>query len=351
MALTDEIDYPSRGDDAVKTMLIGGALLFAAVLINFVGSLLTIILIGFLLLPFAFIPQLLTQGYLVRVLDDTIDGGVEPPVWDDWADTFVDGLKLFVVVLAYSLPLVVLSVIFALLFAGLSVGAGSGGDAGGALAGVSVVLGLVLGLVALVLGLAVAYLVPVGLCGMVHDDAIGGAFDLDRLREVGTSREYAVAWGAGALIIVVGGGVAQLLIVVLVGFPLLFAAQVLAFRFFARGYADALDLDVAPAGATSATAASGTTATGVPDPDPLKTDTLGAERPAEVEGSETDADTEHAADSVDESGDGVPGASAEAETAESEMPDAAPSTDDSSDAEEESLDDTESEDADTRDRD
>ncbi|MEF8818140.1 MAG: DUF4013 domain-containing protein [Haloferacaceae archaeon] len=274
MALTDEIDYPSRGDDALKTMLIGGALLFAAVLINLVGSLLTIILIGFLLLPFAFIPQLLTQGYLVRVLDDTVEGGVEPPVWDDWVDVFVDGLKLFVVVLAYSLPLVVLSILFALLFAGLSVGAGAGGDAGNALAGVSAVLALVFGLVALVVGLAVAYLAPAGLCGMVHDDAIGGAFDLDRLREVGTSREYAVAWGAGALTLVVGGGVAQVLIFLLVGFPLLFAAQVLAFRFFARGYADALGLDVPPEGATPTAAA-----TSVPDPDPTRTDTLGAERP------------------------------------------------------------------------
>jgi hypothetical protein len=269
MALADELDYPTRGPDALKTMLIGGALLFAAVVINFVGSLLLIVLVGLLILPFALVPQILTQGYLVRVLDSTVDGGVDPPVWEEWADTFVDGLKLVLVAIVYAVPTVVLGVVtFAVLFATTSVGAGAGGNAGNALAGVSVVLALVLGLAVLVLSLATFYLLPVGLCGMVHDGAVGGAFDLDRLRTVATSREYAVAWLAGAAVIVVGGGVAQFLAVLLVGFPLLFAAQVLGFRYFARGYADALGLDVAPPGATpSPGGPDGTTA--VTDPDPL----------------------------------------------------------------------------------
>lgn len=282
MSLTDEIDYPSRGDDALKTMLIGGALAFLAVLINLVGSVLAVVLIGFLILPFALVPQILTQGYLVRVLDDTLDGGVDPPVWEEWTDVFVDGLKFVVVSIVYSLPVVVVSVILVLLFAfGTSVGAGVGGDGGGAIAGLSVLLALVLGLVVLALALAVFYVLPIGICGMAQDDAIGGAFDLDRIREVATTREYAVGWGAGAVTLVVGGGIAQFLVFILIGFPLLFAAQVLAFRFFARGYADALGLDVAPEGASPTAAGAGEpAATDVPDPDPMGTNTFGSERPA-----------------------------------------------------------------------
>jgi ABC-type glycerol-3-phosphate transport system permease component len=323
-------------------MLIGGALAFLAVLINLVGSVLAVVLIGFLILPFALVPQILTQGYLVRVLDDTLDGGVDPPVWEEWTDVFVDGLKFVVVSIVYSLPVVVVSVVLVLLFAfGTSVGAGVGGDGGGAIAGLSVLLALVLGLVVLVLALAVFYVLPIGICGMAQDDAVGGAFDVDRIRTVATTREYAVAWGAGAVTLVVGGGVAQFLIFLLVGFPLLFAVQVLAFRFFARGYADALDLDVAPAGASPAAAGAGTTATSVPDPDPTKTDTLGATRPDEAaettrtsDGTEptpetetrdtgeptADTETEFSADPVDEGND---------TTGDEDAPSAAPAADDS----------------------
>lgn len=284
MALTDEIDYPSRGDDAVKTMLIGGALVLAPSILSFVAFILifTFILapVGLLLLPFAFVPQILTQGYLVRVLDDTLDGGVEPPPWEEWADIAVDGLKFVAVSLVYSIPIFLgFLILGALALAGTSVGAGIGGDGGGAVAGISIVLTLVLSLVFVVLALAVGYVLPIAVCGWLQDDALGGAFDLDRIREVATTREYAVGWGAGVVTLLVGGGVAQVLFFLLVGFPLLFAAQVLAFRFFARGYADALDLDVAPAGATPTAAVAGTTATSVPDPDPTKTDTLGTTRP------------------------------------------------------------------------
>lgn len=285
MGLADEFDYPLRGPDALKIALIGGGLLFAAVLINIVGTLLSIVLIGLLILPFAFVPQLLTQGYLVRVLDSTLDGEAEPPVWEDWTDIFVDGLKLIAVVLAYFVPVVVLAVVAAVVIAGLSATAGAAGEPGGALAGVGAAVGLLFGLLAVVLSLAALYVAPIGLCGMVHDDALSGAFDPDRLREVGTSREYAVAWLAGGAILVVGGGAAQLLVFLLVGFPLVFVVQVLSFRIFARGYADALGLEVAPAGADAdadADASDPASPTPAADPDPLSGPGTDADEPGEA---------------------------------------------------------------------
>jgi hypothetical protein len=389
MALADEIDYPSRGDDAVKTMLIGGALVLAPSVLSFVAVLLifTFILapVGLLLLPFALVPQLLTQGYLVRVLDDTLDGGVEPPQWRDWSGIAVDGLKFLAVSIAYSVPIFLgVLVVGAIALAGTSIGAGIGGDGGGALAGLSVVLTLVLSLVFVVLALAVGYLLPVGVCAWVHDDSLGGAFDVDRIRAVATTREYAVAWGAGVLTLLVGGGVAQVLFFLLVGFPLLFAAQVLAFRFFARGYADALDLDVAPAGATPAAAGTEAAATSVPDPDPLATDTLGAERPEQTDDETPAGGPASERDAVEGGGperlsvDEGPGAAADAEpsetgedessedgeeesedTADDEEPGAAGDEESRDAAEETPVDDEELEDAtdestdgsDTRDRD
>ena len=298
VSLADELDYPLRGDDALVTMLIGGGLALAAAAISIVGSVLTFVLIGFLLLPFAFVPQILVQGYLFRVLGTTLDGDAEPPVWEDWEDLFVDGLKLVAVVIAYTLPVVVVSgVLFVAVFVVSSVGAGAGGDAGGALAGVGLVVGLVLGLLTVVLGLGVFYVLPIGLCGMAQDDALGGAFDLGRLREVGTSREYAVAWAVGAAVFVVGGGVAQFLFVLLVGFPLRFATQALGFRYFARGYADALGVDVAPAGAETTAAGAGTPA----DPDPLYDDTEPTTGAGTDTGTTTDADPRDA-DDTDASG-------------------------------------------------
>lgn len=170
---------------------------------------------------------------------------------------------------------------------GTTLGSGVGGEGGGAVAGISALIALVLGLVVFALVLAAAYVLPIGVCGMVHDDALGGAFDVDRIREVATDRDYAVAWGAGAVTLLVGGGVAQFLALLLVGFPLLFAAQVLAFRLFARGYADALGLDIAPEGGTpTATGAGATSPTSVPDPDPTGTNTLGVDRPDETDASD-----------------------------------------------------------------
>lgn len=76
----EALRFPIAGDSALKNLLIGGVL----------G------LLGFLLVPAFFV-----QGYLVRVLRVAVDGGDEPPVFDEWGDLLVDGLKLFVVTLAY----------------------------------------------------------------------------------------------------------------------------------------------------------------------------------------------------------------------------------------------------------
>jgi hypothetical protein len=241
MDVEDAVRYPLAGEDAAVTLLIGGGLLLLATLINFVAAILLFLFVGALLFPLALVPQVLVQGYLVRVLRSTVDGGAEPPVFDEWVDLGVDGLRLVLVAVVYSFPLVVVGVLLTAVFVGASVAAG-GSDAGTASA-VLILVTVVGGLLVLLLTLLVAYFAPVGLCAMVHENDVWAAFDVDRLRRVGLDRDYAVAWAIGAAVMVVGGTLAQMLFVLLVGFPIAFAAQVAGFRLFALGYVAALDLD------------------------------------------------------------------------------------------------------------
>lgn len=236
------IRYPLNGEDGTRNVLIGGGLLLLGVLINFVAFLLLVVFVGALLFPLALIPQILVQGYLVRVLRSTVAGGTEPPAFDDPTDLGLDGLKLVAVATVYSIPVVVVAGVLTAVLVGVSV-LGTDPEAVGAASGVALAVAAVGGVLAFVLLAAIFYLVPIGLCAMVHEGEVRAAFDLGRLRRVGTDRDYAVAWGIGAAVMTVGGGIGQMLFVLLVGFPIAFAAQVAGFRLFALGYAEALDLD------------------------------------------------------------------------------------------------------------
>lgn len=245
------VRYPLRGDDATRNLLIGGGLLLLGGIVSIVALLLSFLFIGIFLFPFALVPQVLVQGYLVRVLRSTVAGGSEPPAFDEWGDLAVDGVRFVVVSVVYSLPVVVVSVLLAVVLVGATtLGAGAGPDQAGAAGVVVLLVGGVGGLLVVLLTLALLYLAPAGLCAMVQEDELSAAFDLDRLRRVGRDRDYAVAWGIGTAVMLVGNSVGQMLMVLLVGFPVVFGSQVAGFRLFALGYADALDLDRAGGGSS-----------------------------------------------------------------------------------------------------
>lgn len=94
--LGEALSYPKSGDDWLKTVLIGGVL--------------------YLVGGFIFITLLPVFGYFVRVLRSAANDGHEAPVFDEWGDLFVDGVKVLIIQFAYTL------VPFVLLFAGLFVG-------------------------------------------------------------------------------------------------------------------------------------------------------------------------------------------------------------------------------------
>ncbi len=57
-----------------------------------------------LVLSLLILPIILARGYLLRIIKNTSQNQREMPPFEDWTDMFIDGLKFFVVNLAYSIP-------------------------------------------------------------------------------------------------------------------------------------------------------------------------------------------------------------------------------------------------------
>jgi hypothetical protein len=93
---SDLFAFPFRDPRWKEKMLVGGV----------------ITLVGFVIWPL----YLLLGGYAMRVMRGTIETG-EPslPEWDDWGGLLLDGVRYFVVIIVYLLPVwIVLCGIFAL---------------------------------------------------------------------------------------------------------------------------------------------------------------------------------------------------------------------------------------------
>lgn len=234
----EAIRFPIAGDDGVKNLLIGGILGF----------------LTFLLIPIFFV-----QGYLVRVLRVAVEGGEEPPSFDEWGEMLVDGLKLFVVSVAYFLVPIVL--LFVALFAFVGTAVLSSGAPGevrpGAMAGAGLV-GLLLVLVASLLFLIAAYLLPAAAANFARSDDLGAAFEFGTVIDAAFSADYFVAAVFAFVIALVVGIVSSVLLAIVIGIllaPFLsFYSQVATFYLMGRGFAKGLGLEEEPGSTPSPTA-------------------------------------------------------------------------------------------------
>ena len=223
--LGDAFSYLRRDDGWLRTVLIGGVLLLLSPL---------------------FLPTLVVQGYLVRVLRGVVGGAGDPPVFDEWVEMLVDGVKLLVVQLVYGLVpggLVFLGSLVAGLGAYL---AGGGGRAGaGVGAGVGLLAGILF-LLAFLLGLLAAYVTPAAVANFAREGELAAAFDLATVREVVSSRAYLVAAlyaVAAGIVVAVGTTLVAATIVGLVLVPFVaFYGQVAVYHVLARGFAESLGL-------------------------------------------------------------------------------------------------------------
>ena len=183
--ITQSIEYLRNSEDWLKTVLIGGVLSLLSALV---------------------LPTFLVVGYLLRVLRATMRGDEEPPVFDDWGDLAIDGLKGFVIGFVYFLiPGIVVAVAVFLGVAGAVAGGGS--DAAGVFGGLVALVGALVGFV---LTIFAAYITPAALSNYAETDRLGAAFSYGDLKPVLFSGKYATAWLYAFAVIVVAGIVSGL---------------------------------------------------------------------------------------------------------------------------------------------
>lgn len=228
----DALKFPLAGDEGVKSVIIGGVLVF----------------FSFLLLPI-----LPVYGYFVRAAKAGVEGTNEAPAFEEWGDLLVDGVKAFVVGLVYFLiPTAVLIGSFVVI--GIGSLAVADPAAPGSVDAVASGIGLVGGL--LVLGSTLLYLIalyvfPAAIVSMARSDDIGSAFDFGTVLSAAFSADYFVAGVLAILLSIVVGVLTLVLTVLTFGLFLLlgvfvqFYVQVAFFYLFGRGYAKALDVDAA----------------------------------------------------------------------------------------------------------
>jgi hypothetical protein len=214
--LSEALSYARSGDEALKRLLIGGA-------VQLGGAILVL-------------PGIFLYGYLLRVLRDAVgdgDSGTsdtdELPAWDDWETLAIDGLKALVVVFAYLLPVFVVTFggLFVALVAlpfGAALGSGVAGSEAGAAAGTSLFLLAFVGVLLLgtLCSLIAYYLLPAALVGLAVEDDIGAAFRWSALKRVALSKPYVVGMLIAGVVAVAGSLVATPLVVLLVGFVVQF---------------------------------------------------------------------------------------------------------------------------------
>jgi hypothetical protein len=223
--LMDSVRFPTRGDDAIKTLLIGTGLVVLSIvpLVN--------IVVGLAL-----------SGHQLRTIRAGAAGDPTPPTFSDFGGLIGDGLRTVAVLLAYSLvsAIIVGGAFVASVFVvpvGMAAGGGVGGTAGGALAGGTSILALVIILGGLLLALVPLYFVPASLLGLATQDRLGAAFDVGAIRQIAFSTEYVVGMIVVALTILA----INVLAAILIGLPLIFYLQMIVFHFIGQMGARAAD--------------------------------------------------------------------------------------------------------------
>jgi hypothetical protein len=209
--------YPTNSDDWIRTVLIGGLLTLASVLV---------------------VPAFPLYGYLLRVLRGGMTEAAEPPVFDDWGTLFREGIVAFAIVIVYQLiPLLVMAVTVGGSLAAIATGSDAGATAG--------VAGLLGGLaLSALLALVFGYVTLIGVANYAHTGRAGAAFDLDVIRAVAVDGAYAVPWLYGVVALIAANVVAGVLNVVpilgaIVGVFVFFYAQMIAAWLWGKGFGDA----------------------------------------------------------------------------------------------------------------
>lgn len=215
-SLEETLRYPTKRENWIRTVLIGGLLIFFSWLV---------------------VPLVAAYGYAVRVIQQTTAGETEPPAFDEWGALLVDGLQALVVGFIYLLiPVVVATITIG--GALVSFAAGTVTGEGAALAAGGLAFGLT---VSTILALVFGYVAIAAIVNFAREGDLAAAFDFQLLRQVVLTREYAVPWLVSIAILLVVGIVASIPVIGWLLAPFVsFYGLVVAATLWADGFSAAL---------------------------------------------------------------------------------------------------------------
>lgn len=206
--------YQTEGEDWIKRVLIGGALVFLSVF---------------------FIPIFTVYGYLLEVMRQVMRGETDtPPGWGDYdiVQLSINGAKAFAILFVYGLIVGFVTLLPAGVFFVL-----------GALleSGIISALGTLLASVLYLVGIVVlAIVAPIMICNFVVTDELTAGFDIDVLRTFITNRTMLRAIGLAIVVNLAVSIVSSVVFFTIVGPAIIgfFGLSAVAY-IWADGFADA----------------------------------------------------------------------------------------------------------------
>ena len=173
-------------------------------------------LLGVIFLPVllvGLIPFIITTGYAVLLVRNVMDGVERPlPEWENWGDLFLRGLKLIIILLIWSLPLIFVSLISSLPPALVE----EGSDAWGIVTAIS----LCCGCLSAILSIAYALVAPVLTFRFARTNDFASGFQFGKIfRLLGDNIvniiiAVIVAFVAGVILFILGGIAGTILLVI-----------------------------------------------------------------------------------------------------------------------------------------
>jgi hypothetical protein len=160
----------------------------------------------------------LLHGLGLELSRRNMNGNAHMPQFDDFVDLFLSGLMVFVIVILYFLPTLIVLLVGAAASMGLVLNILQSLTVNPVLAIQSLMLlivgGAVFGSLALVLSLLAAIMLPVGVQFFAHDKKIASAFAFRRIWSVVGTLQYWISW-----VLLMGYGIALLGVVALLSIP------------------------------------------------------------------------------------------------------------------------------------
>lgn len=172
--------------------------------VTLLGLIFSVFLIGL-------IPLLMVLGYTVLLARNVMDGVEHPlPEWQDWGDLFIRGLKLFLILLIWAIPLIFVSL-------GSSLPPALMDDPD--LQGIAAAVATCCGCLTLILSIVYALIEPVIFFRFARTNEFASGFELDRIfRLLGDNIvniivAIIVAAVVGVILMILGGIVGTILLV------------------------------------------------------------------------------------------------------------------------------------------